>query len=100
MAKRKADELEDFTSKHEGQAIQYGKEDVEVGSALLKDVLVRWKEACDGKDLSKEEMVSKMGTCQGRRETSCESFLPKCKGFVTLCWFKRHLGWRMFAGVA
>ncbi|KAN0101820.1 DNA mismatch repair protein msh-2 [Hyaloscypha variabilis] len=60
MAKRKADELEDFTSKHEGQAIQYGKEDVEVGSTLLKDVLVRWKEACDGKDLSKDEMVSKM----------------------------------------
>jgi DNA mismatch repair protein MSH2 len=60
MAKRKADELEDFTSKHEGQAIHYGKEDVEVGSALLKDVLVKWKEACDGKDLSKEEMVSKM----------------------------------------
>lgn len=60
MAKRKADELEDFTSKHEGQAIKYEKEDVEEGSALLKDVLVRWKEACEGKDLSKEEMVAKM----------------------------------------
>jgi DNA mismatch repair protein MSH2 len=60
MAKRKADELEDFTSKHEGQAIKYEKEDVEQGSALLKDVLVKWKEACEGKNLSKEEMVSKM----------------------------------------
>ena len=60
MAKRKADELEDFTSKHEGQAIKYEKEDVEEGSALLKDVLVRWKEACEGKDLSKDEMVAKM----------------------------------------
>ncbi|CZT49917.1 probable DNA mismatch repair protein msh-2 [Rhynchosporium secalis] len=60
MAKRKADELEDFTSKHEGQAIKYGKEDVEEGSALLKEVLLKWKEECEGKNLSKEEMTSKM----------------------------------------
>lgn len=60
MAKRKADELEDFTSKHEGQAITYEKKDVEEGSALLKDVLVRWKEECEGKGLSKEDMVAKM----------------------------------------
>lgn len=60
MAKRKADELEDFTSKHEGQAVKYGKEDVEEGSALLKDVLMKWKEACEGKDLSKEEKIGKM----------------------------------------
>ncbi|KAL2072209.1 hypothetical protein VTL71DRAFT_11552 [Oculimacula yallundae] len=60
MAKRKADELEDFTSKHEGQAVKYGKEDVEEGSALLKDVLLKWKEECEGKNLSKEEMTSKM----------------------------------------
>lgn len=60
MAKRKADELEDFTSKHEDRAVKYGKEDVEVGSALLKDLLVRWKQECDGENLSKGEMVSKM----------------------------------------
>ncbi|KAK2628982.1 hypothetical protein QTJ16_002085 [Diplocarpon rosae] len=60
MAKRKADELEDFTSKHEGQAIKYGKEDVEEGSALLKNVLMKWKEECKGKDLSREEKISKM----------------------------------------
>ncbi|KAF8866139.1 DNA mismatch repair protein msh-2 [Acephala macrosclerotiorum] len=60
MAKRKADELEDFTSKHESQAIKYGKEDVEEGSALLKDVLLKWKQECEGKDLSKDEMISKM----------------------------------------
>ncbi|KUJ10688.1 DNA mismatch repair protein msh-2 [Mollisia scopiformis] len=60
MAKRKADELEDFTSKHEGEAISYKKEDVEEGSALLKEVLLKWKEECEGKDLSKDEMVSKM----------------------------------------
>ncbi|CZR57482.1 probable DNA mismatch repair protein msh-2 [Phialocephala subalpina] len=60
MAKRKADELEDFTSKHESQAIKYGKEDVEEGSALLKNVLLQWKQECEGKDLSKDEMISKM----------------------------------------
>ncbi|KAG9237861.1 DNA mismatch repair protein msh-2 [Amylocarpus encephaloides] len=60
MAKRKADELEDFTSKHEGQAIRYEKEDVEEGSALLKDVLLRWKDGCEGKSLSTDEKVSLM----------------------------------------
>jgi DNA mismatch repair protein MSH2 len=60
MAKRKADELEDFTSKHEGQAVSYEKKDVEEGSALLKDMLVKWKEECEGKGLSKEDMVGKM----------------------------------------
>lgn len=60
MAKRKADELEDFTSKHEGSQVKYSKEDVEQGSQLLKDMLVRWKAECDGKGLSKEEMVGKM----------------------------------------
>ncbi|KAE8450010.1 MutS-like protein [Mollisiaceae sp. DMI_Dod_QoI] len=60
MAKRKADELEDFTNKHEGQAISYEKEDVEEGSALLKEVLLKWKQECEGKNLSKDEMVSKM----------------------------------------
>ncbi|KAH6682879.1 DNA mismatch repair protein msh-2 [Halenospora varia] len=60
MAKRKADELEDFTSKHEGQAVKYEKEDVEEGSALLKEVLLKWKVECEGKDLSKDEKISKM----------------------------------------
>lgn len=61
MAKRKADELEDFTSKHEGNQVKYGKEDVEEGSALLKDVLLRWKTECQGKGLTGEEMVGRMG---------------------------------------
>jgi len=61
MAKRKADELEDFTSKHEGAGVvKFEKEDVEEGSALLKELLNRWKEECEGRDLSKEEMVGKM----------------------------------------
>ncbi|OIW26514.1 DNA mismatch repair protein [Coniochaeta ligniaria NRRL 30616] len=65
MAKRKADELEDFTSKHDGAAAglgaEYKKEDVEEGSALLKDVLVRWKDEVRGGSMSKEEMVGRLG---------------------------------------
>ncbi|KAK5021902.1 MSH2 protein, partial [Cryomyces antarcticus] len=37
MAKRKADELEDFSGKHEKGAVEASKEDVEAGSALLKE---------------------------------------------------------------
>ncbi|OTB01967.1 hypothetical protein M426DRAFT_13959 [Hypoxylon sp. CI-4A] len=63
MAKRKADELEDFTAKHENDGLgaqQYSKEDVEEGSARLKDVLVKWKDEVRGGSLSKEEMVSRL----------------------------------------
>jgi DNA mismatch repair protein MSH2 len=60
MAKRKADELEDFTSKHEGAAVKYSKGDVEEGSALLKEVLTKWREDCEGSDLQGEAIVAKM----------------------------------------
>ncbi|KAF3067212.1 DNA mismatch repair protein msh-2 [Daldinia childiae] len=60
MAKRKADELEDFTAKHENMQQNYGKEDVEEGSARLKEVLVRWKDEVKGGSMSKEEMVSRL----------------------------------------
>ncbi|KAI1762298.1 DNA mismatch repair protein msh-2 [Hypoxylon sp. FL1150] len=62
MAKRKADELEDFTAKHEdGLGLQrYGKEDVEEGSARLKDVLVKWKDEVKGGSMSKDEMVARL----------------------------------------
>ncbi|KAI2779983.1 muts domain V-domain-containing protein [Daldinia loculata] len=60
MAKRKADELEDFTAKHEATQQSYGKEDVEEGSARLKEVLVRWKDEVKGGSMSKEEMVSRL----------------------------------------
>jgi len=62
MAKRKADELEDFTSKHDENNLgtQYSKQDVEEGSALLKDLLVKWKDEVKGGKMSKEEMVAKM----------------------------------------
>ncbi|KAI1182121.1 DNA mismatch repair protein msh-2 [Nemania serpens] len=61
MAKRKADELEDFTSKHEaGLGLQYNKQDVEEGSARLKEVLVKWKDDVKAGQLSKEEMIARM----------------------------------------
>ncbi|KAK5661768.1 hypothetical protein OQA88_9869 [Cercophora sp. LCS_1] len=70
MAKRKADELEDFTSKHEegGLGVKYEKKDVEEGSALLKDVLVKWKEQVKGGGMSKEEMVKKLKDLVGKDE--------------------------------
>ncbi|KAI9894185.1 MAG: MutS-like protein [Vezdaea aestivalis] len=60
MAKRKADELEDFAGKHDAAALQHSKEDVEEGSALLKSMLRKWKAECEGKEMSDEEMVTKM----------------------------------------
>jgi DNA mismatch repair protein MSH2 len=62
MAKRKADELEDFTTKHDASGLgqQYSKEDVEEGSAMLKEVLVKWKDQVKDQELSREDMVAKM----------------------------------------
>ncbi|KAJ2974613.1 hypothetical protein NUW58_g8604 [Xylaria curta] len=60
MAKRKADELEDFTSKHEDGLLQYSKQDVEEGSARLKQVLVKWKDDVKAGEMSKEEMIARM----------------------------------------
>ncbi|PQK10630.1 hypothetical protein BB8028_0002g09490 [Beauveria bassiana] len=65
MAKRKADELEDFTSKHEDLGLQYSKEDVEEGSAMLKQLLARWREQVQGKELSKEEQVARLKALVG-----------------------------------
>lgn len=65
MAKRKADELEDFSGKHEDLGAQglgeASKQDVEDGSRMLKGVLVRWKEECAKEGLKgQEEQVQKM----------------------------------------
>jgi len=60
MAKRKADELEDFSTKHEATSIKHSKEDVEEGSALLKEMLVQWKRETEGMGMSTEDQVSKM----------------------------------------
>ena len=61
MAKRKADELEDFTAKHDDEASKVSKEEVAEGGAVLKKLLVEWKDMVKqseqrGKKMSKEEM--------------------------------------------
>ncbi|ODA75993.1 hypothetical protein RJ55_08275 [Drechmeria coniospora] len=60
MAKRKADELEDFTTKHEDLSLRYSKEDVEEGSAMLKQLLVRWKDQVRGGGMTEEEQVARL----------------------------------------
>ncbi|KAI8938464.1 MutS-like protein [Plenodomus lindquistii] len=60
MAKRKADELEDFAGKHEEGFVQASKEEVETGSRLLKEVLVKWKQEVESKGLTKKQQVEKM----------------------------------------
>lgn len=60
MAKRKADELEDFAGKHEEGFVQASKEEVEEGSKLLKKMLVQWKEEVESQGLTKKQQVERM----------------------------------------
>ncbi|KAK5124469.1 MutS-like protein [Meristemomyces frigidus] len=61
MAKRKADELEDFSGKHEdAQQVQASKEEVEEGSKMLKEILMKWKGQVEAEGLSKEDQVQRM----------------------------------------
>ncbi|RMX73841.1 hypothetical protein D0869_13199 [Hortaea werneckii] len=61
MAKRKADELEDFSGKHEDvQNVQASKQDMDEGSRMLKEMLVKWKTEVEAEHLTKEQQVAKM----------------------------------------
>ena len=60
MAKRKADELEDFSGKNEEVQVRATKEEVEEGSVMLKELLVKWKEQVEAEQLSKEDQVQRM----------------------------------------
>ncbi|KAH9874257.1 MutS-like protein [Plenodomus lingam] len=60
MAKRKADELEDFAGKHEEGFEQASRDEVENGSRMLKEVLVAWKQEVEDKGLTKKQQVEKM----------------------------------------
>jgi DNA mismatch repair protein MSH2 len=63
MARRKAEELEDFSPANGdegGKAEQYSKEEVEEGSVLLKEMLKRWKEDVQGGNMTKEEKIKRM----------------------------------------
>ena len=60
MARRKAEELEDFSSAGEKQEEEYSKEDVDEGSSLLKEMLKKWKEQVEGSGMSKDEKIRLM----------------------------------------
>lgn len=60
MARRKADELEDFPGTHDGSTVQASKEETEEGSRLLKEILEQWKHETETKQMSKEDQVQKM----------------------------------------
>ena len=72
MAKRKAEELEDFSSssttkdtsdsseKEEDLLKQYSREDVQEGSKLLKELLKRWKDETEGRDMSPAQQADVM----------------------------------------
>ncbi|KAG0635262.1 muts domain V-domain-containing protein [Tuber brumale] len=56
MAKRKADELEDFTGKHEQKASNCTREQIAEGSALLKKILVEWKNKVEDSGMTPAQM--------------------------------------------
>jgi DNA mismatch repair protein MSH2/vacuolar protein sorting-associated protein IST1 len=60
MAKRKADELEDFSGKHEESYVQASKEEVEDGSRMLKEMLAKWKHEVETQGLTKKQQVERM----------------------------------------
>lgn len=64
MARRKAEELEEFTSANgaEEKKEEYSREEIEEGSRLLKEMLKKWKERVqsEGMDMSKEDKLKMM----------------------------------------
>ncbi|KAJ6019159.1 hypothetical protein N7499_009683 [Penicillium canescens] len=77
MARQKAEELEDFTSatgEGDGKQVaapsldKYTHEEVEEGSALLKGMLLKWKAATEGKELTAEEKRQLMRDLAGADE--------------------------------
>jgi DNA mismatch repair protein MSH2 len=60
MAKRKADELEDFSGKQEASDVRASKEEVEEGTKLLKEILSTWKEQVEAEGLGKDAQIQRM----------------------------------------
>jgi DNA mismatch repair protein MSH2 len=60
MAKRKADELEDFSGKREETETKASNEEVESGRTVLKEILKQWKEQVEAENLGKHEQVQRM----------------------------------------
>ena len=80
MAKRKADELEDFSGKHDDVQVQASKEEVEEGSKMLKDVLLKWKQQVEAEGLGKDEQVQRMkDLIQGNEALVASPFFQRVK---------------------
>ena len=60
MARRKAEELEDFSTGNDVKMEEYSKDDVEEGSALLKQMLVKWKAEVEAGDMTKDQKIQAM----------------------------------------
>ena len=60
MARRKAEELEDFSTGHDIKMEEYSKEDVEEGSTLLKQMLVKWKAQVEDGEMTKDQKMQAM----------------------------------------
>lgn len=71
MAKRKADELEDFAGKNEeakSELKNASKEDVAEGNRLLKELLLKWKEETEGQEMDGKEQVKRLKTLVAENE--------------------------------
>lgn len=85
MAKRKADELEDFTGKHGAEHVQCSKEQIAEGSALLKKMLLEWKGKVSGGNMTVGEMKEELRKlAQGPYKNSFENdaFFKRVKTLV------------------
>jgi DNA mismatch repair protein MSH2 len=60
MAKRKADELEDFTGKYGEKHTQCTKEEITKGSAILKKMLLEWKQKVSGGHMTPAQMKEEL----------------------------------------
>ena len=60
MAKRKADELEDFSGKKDGVQVVASQEEVEEGTKMLKEILKKWNEQVEAEQLGTDERVQRM----------------------------------------
>ena len=85
MAKRKADELEDFTAKHGEEHLQCSKEQIAEGSARLKKMLVEWKGKVSGGNMSPAEMkeqLKKLATGPYKEAFEKDLFFQTVKGLA------------------
>jgi DNA mismatch repair protein MSH2 len=65
MARRKADELEDFSGKDASEEVSLAPQaDIEQGSKLLKSILLEWKDSVKEKGVEEDEKEM-IGTFKG-----------------------------------